>query len=91
MTEDARRQRNAEMLDDCDHVFGLKLAIVLAKMEAQGYRPRIQQSWRSVEEQRALHAAGRSHVMWGFHNVTGPNGEPQALAADVLDDDEDVS
>jgi hypothetical protein len=59
-------------------------------MEAQGFRPRIQDAHRTIEQQAVDVAAGHSTVLFSFHNVTGANGKPEALAVDMLDDDHPV-
>ena len=50
-------------------------------------RPRIQDAWRSPDDQLKAFNSGHSKLRFGFHNVTGPNGEKQSLAVDLLDDD----
>ena len=55
-------------------------------MEDQGFRPRIQDAHRTIEDQLKAFNGGFSKVKFGFHNVTGANGKPEALAADLLDD-----
>jgi hypothetical protein len=60
---------------------------VLGAMEAQGFRPRIQDAWRSPEDQLAAFNRGTSHLKFGFHNVTGAGGQRESLACDVIDDD----
>jgi hypothetical protein len=47
--------------------------------------------WRSIAAQEAAFAAGHSKLKFGFHNVTGANGRPEALAVDLLDDDAPVN
>jgi len=87
VTEADRKARNAQRLTECDPVFRLQLEGILAGLEAQGFRPRIQTAWRSLADQRAAATAGHSQLSWGFHNATQPDGTPDSLAADVLDDD----
>ena len=86
MTDTQRHQRNTTMLSECDRVFAARLRAVLDQLEADGFRPRIQQAWRSPAEQVLKVEQGYSAVRWGFHNATGGDGTPEALAADVLDD-----
>lgn len=87
MTDAARFERNRTMLTECERSFRTALASVLMQLQGEGFRPRIQCAWRSLEDQQAAYLSGTSHVLFGFHNVTAPDGTPQALAADVLDDD----
>lgn len=75
------------MLRECHATFAARLATLIAEMESLGYRPRIQQAWRSPIVELAAFKSGRSTVRWGFHCATSPEGKPEALAADVLDDD----
>ena len=87
MTDDLRRQRNAVKLLELHPVFGARILHLIGVMEAAGYRPRIQQAYRSLEEQQANLAKGTSEVIWSFHNATNEDGTPAALAVDLLDDD----
>ena len=87
MNEDQRTGHNRDLLQQCNGPFRQVLASVLATLQSLGYRPRIQCAWRSPEEELAAYNAGTSHVRWGLHNATTPDGQPDALAADVLDDD----
>ena len=86
MTDLQRQQRNGERLAECHPPFRDAVRRVLRALEADGYRPRIQCAWRSLEQQQLAYAAGRSHLRWGFHNATTPAGHPDALAVDILDD-----
>lgn len=87
MNETARTQRNSQRLDECFLPFATVLRRVLDTMEAQGFRPRIQDAWRSPEAQEHAVNTGKSKLRFGFHNATGAGGAKQALACDVLDDD----
>lgn len=87
MTEPDRLDRNRLRLQDCHAVFRDALARVLDDLHVQGFRPRIQDSWRSTEEELKAYTSGRSQVRRGFHSITDVDGLPAALAADVLDDD----
>lgn len=87
MTDAARHIRNGDRLRQCHPVMRDALRRVLHDLEADHYRPRIQDAWRSPALQLAAFAAGRSLVRWGFHCATDTTGHPEALAADVLDDE----
>ena len=87
MTEQQRKQNNAQRLTECNPAFRNKAAAILTDMEGHGWRPRIQEAWRSPARQRQLLADGFTKVRWGMHNATTDNGKPDALAVDVLDDD----
>lgn len=87
MLEAERKQRNYLKLQECHPAMRVRLAAVLAELESAGLRPRIQEAWRSPQDQLAAYNNGKSRVRFGFHNVTGANGVREALAADVWDDD----
>ena len=87
MDEAARRARNSQRLEELDPVFAGRVATIIGKLEKEGYRPRIQDAWRSPESQLLAFSSGHSLLRFGFHNVTGPGGEKQSLAVDLLDDD----
>lgn len=87
MTDEARRALNDARLGECYPTFAARIRTLLAALEADGFRPRIQCAWRSPAEQAEAKRTGRSKLAFGFHNVTGTNGQPEALAVDVLDDD----
>lgn len=86
MNEAARIARNTQRLTTLYPSFAKRLKRVIAKLESQGLRPRIQDAWRSPEDQRLAFEAGHSKLLFGFHNVTGSDGAPQALAVDLLND-----
>lgn len=88
MIEAQRILRNVARLGELYSTFEVKVRAMLDDLEGQGYRPRIQVAYRSLEEQLRAYATGKSKLKYGFHNVTGPNGTPQALAVDCLDDDQ---
>jgi hypothetical protein len=87
MTEEQRIARNTERLTELYPVFGEKIAAVIQDLESQGLRPRIQDAWRSPEDQLKAFESGHSKLKFGFHNVTGDDGSKQSLAVDMLDDD----
>lgn len=87
MKEPARLERNTQRLTECYPPMGVAVRRVLDRMEAQGFRPRIQHAWRSTEEQAQLFHKGTTKTLFGFHNVTGAGGAKESLACDVLDDD----
>jgi hypothetical protein len=87
MREVDRVARNRVRLQELYPTFGARLARVIVRLERAGLRPRIQDAWRSPADQLAAYKAGNSKLTFGFHNVTGAGGKPEALAADVLDDD----
>lgn len=86
MNEAERKQRNAIKLQELHPSIRGRMEAVLREMESFGYRPRIQEAWRSVKDQLAAYNAGKSKVKYGFHNTTARDGTKEALAADVWDD-----
>ena len=87
MKEADRNQRNTERLATLFPTFARRIARVIKSLESEGIRPRIQDAWRSPEDQRKAFDTGHSKLLFGFHNVTGPDGRPESLAVDLLDDD----
>jgi len=91
MNETARQERNRQRLTECFPASGAAMRRVLDRMEGQGFRPRIQHAWRSIEEQEQLFVKGFTKTKFGFHNVTAAGGAKESLACDVLDDDHPLS
>lgn len=87
MKEADRLARNKARLQELYPTFRNRLKRVIAELEADGLRPRIQDAWRSPEDQRKAYETGHSKLLFGFHNVTGAEGTPESLAVDLLDDD----
>jgi hypothetical protein len=87
MLETDRKLRNQNKLTEMHPVFRAKVAAVLQEMEKAGYRPRVQEAWRSPEDQMKAFRAGATRLQYGFHNVTAADGTKEALAADIIDDD----
>lgn len=87
MQEWQRQVRNGERLRECYPPFAQALKRVLHTLEQDGYRPRIQDAYRSPERQEEAYQRGYSSVRWSLHNARDVDGQPDALAADVLDDD----
>ena len=87
MNEADRMQRNLIKINELHPAIRPRMEAVLKEMERFGYRPRIQEAWRSPKDQLAAYNAGTSKIKYGFHNVTADDGTKEALAADVWDDD----
>ena len=87
MKEPDRLARNQQRLRQCFPTFRARVARVIRAMEELGFRPRIQDAHRTIEDQLKAFNTGRSDVKFGFHNVTGADGTPESLAVDLLDDD----
>jgi hypothetical protein len=91
VNDDDRKLRNSSRLQECFSTFRSRISAVIADLEAQGWRPRIQDAWRSPEDQLKAFRNGNSTLKFGFHNATGKNGEKESLAVDLLDDDAPLS
>jgi len=87
MQEIARKARNAQRLAELHPAFAARIGTVIASLEADGYRPRIQDGWRSPQAQLDAFNNGNSKLKFGYHNVTGAGGKPESLAVDLIDDD----
>ncbi|WIV97480.1 M15 family metallopeptidase domain-containing protein [Kinneretia aquatilis] len=91
MKEADRQLRNKTRMEELYPTFAARLHRVIQRLEDQGLRPRIQDAWRSPEDQLKAYNSGHSKLRFGFHNVTGKNGKKEALAVDLLDDDAPLS
>jgi hypothetical protein len=88
MNEKARQARNKQRLEEeCFPAFGAAVRRTLDRLEAQGFKPRIQDAFRTEAAQLEAFNNGFSKVKFGFHNVAGADGRFEALACDVLDED----
>lgn len=87
MTNEKLLERNARKLMECNPWLHGKVVAILKDLRGHGYRPRIQEAWRSPADQILACLEGRSKVRWGFHNATGKANLPDALAADIVLDD----
>jgi hypothetical protein len=87
LKEEARKARNSQKLAELFPTYAARIAAIIASLEADGYRPRIQDAWRSPESQLEAFNKGVSKLKFGYHNVTGPDGRTESLAVDLLDDD----
>jgi hypothetical protein len=86
MLEKDRLARNKLMLEQMYPTFRTRVEAVLKELESFGYRPRIQEAWRSPQAQMDAFRSGHSRLIYGFHNATAPDGTKEALAADIYDD-----
>ncbi|MDB5372419.1 MAG: hypothetical protein JWP04_1061 [Belnapia sp.] len=88
MDEPKRLARNQQRLAECHPRFAVRLQRAIAMLEKRGFRPRIQEAWRSKADQQIAFDTGHSKLQFGYHNGTGPNGEKLSLAVDLLEDDD---
>lgn len=87
MTDHDLAVRNAAKLAEINPAARPKFKAVLTDLQTHGWRPRIQCAFRSKRDQMAAFRSGASRVTWGYHNAMNAHGAPDALAADILDDD----
>jgi hypothetical protein len=87
LNEQQRKERNTDRLSELYKPFADQIASVIAELEGLGYRPRIQEAYRSPEDQMKAYRTGHSKLKYGFHNVTAASGKPEGLAVDLYDDD----
>jgi len=87
MKENVRIKWNTDKLEELYPSFRDKIAAIVSELESLGFRPRIQDAWRSREDQLKAFNSGNSRLKFGFHNVTGANGAKESLAVDMVDDD----
>lgn len=87
MDEIKRKERNRQRLAELYPAFRIRIEAVIADLENLQLRPRIQEAWRSPEDQLKAYESGHSQLKYGFHNVIAKDGTPEALAVDLLDDD----
>ncbi len=91
MLENERIARNQSKVVEMYPSFRVRVEAVLKELESAGYRPRVQEAWRSAAAQLEAYRNGYSQVMYGFHNVTASSGAKEALAADILDDNQPLT
>jgi hypothetical protein len=87
MNEERRKARNEQRLGELHPPFARRISQVIGDLEKAGYRPRIQEAYRSPEKQLEAYSSGHSKLKYGFHNVTADDGTPESLAVDLYDDD----
>src|SRR5688572_9601091 len=86
MLEKDRLARNLQMLAQMYPAFRTRVEAVIKTLESFGYRPRIQEAWRSPQAQMDAFRSGHSRLIYGLHNATAADGTKEALAADIYDD-----
>ncbi len=85
-----RNAENLTKLAECDLTFAGAALGILQDLESRGFRPWIRQSWRSPDDQELAFRFGQSEVLFGFHNFTGPHGEPRSFAIDIVENRDSV-
>lgn len=91
MKEADRKARNKQRLSECFPAFAKRVEAVIKDLEAQGFRPRIQDAHRSLADQLKAFKNGFSKTKFGFHNIMGAGGKSESLAVDLLDDDKPLT
>lgn len=87
MTEAQRYARNEAILAELWPPLATRVRTILSLLEGWGHRPRLQDGWRSLEDQKEKVRLRLSEVPWSLHNATGAGGRKEALAVHVYDDD----
>lgn len=82
---DSSKWAQDKKLQSLNPDFRVKVQRVMEELTRKGFQPTIFYGWRSTEVQMQLFKAGNSTVKFSFHNVTGPNGQPNSMAADIID------
>lgn len=77
--------------DDVNHLhpaFQRTVDAILVDMAALGWPARVYETHRTAERQAQLKAAGRSKVSWSLHQGEDAEGNPAALAVDIIHADD---
>ena len=90
MNDALRHERNKQRLGELHPWMRERVALLLVELESDGWKPRIQDAWRSPEDQKKAFDSGHSKLLYGYHNVTGPHGEMESFACDILREDDTV-
>ena len=64
---------------------GMHIPDLMRMMRGRGYPAQLVFTWRSLDTQDGMVAAGRSNAVFSYHNAVNDNGRHAALAADVVD------
>ncbi|HVP38573.1 MAG TPA: hypothetical protein VMS93_05245 [Candidatus Saccharimonadales bacterium] len=80
-----RGPRDRDKLARLHPVFAQRILAILSDLEAVGLRLSVKEGWRSPEEQLKGYKAGLRLRSFSYHNLTGERGQPEALAADLVD------
>jgi len=84
-TGDESRWTEQQKLASLEPEFRSHVLQLLEYLKQKGWQPRVIFGWRSPATQLRLKKLGRSQVIFGYHNVVGSDGQPAALAADIVD------
>jgi hypothetical protein len=86
MTTEQRRALNNERVQKIYPTLRPKILAIIRDLEGKGWQPIIDaQVYRTPQQQARLKAEKKSTVSYSFHTVTGPKGQPESLAADIVD------
>ncbi len=76
---------NLDKLKQLNPAFREKVKGVLLDLAGKGWQVVIATGWRSPAEQMDKYRHGYSKVTFSFHNCTTDAGQPDSLAADIVD------
>lgn len=86
MTTNQRHAVNAARVQLMHPKLRAKILAIICDMEGKGWQPIIDVGvYRTPAEQAEKKRLGFSKVSYSFHTVTGANGVPESLAADIVD------
>ncbi len=89
MREWRRKRRNVSELKLIHPNFAIRFVLLLRRMEARGWRPRMQGTWRHPDQQLIEFYAGRSRVRGPVAPHTGTiQVQPASLATHMYNDDD---
>jgi len=81
----AARWSQSKKLMSMDKALSGKVRIIIERLRARGFQPKIFYGWRSPAVQRKIYEAGNSKVLFSFHNAM-KNGQPNSYGADIVDE-----
>lgn len=87
MNDNERKSLNAQRVQKMHPWMRDNILAIIADLEAAGWQPIIDSGvYRTPAEQAQKVAQGYSKIYYSYHNVTGANGTPESLAADIVDE-----
>ena len=93
MTDADRFARNESKLQELHPWMRSRVMGLLVDLEHDGWKPRIQDAWRSPEDQKKAFESGHTKLLYGYHNVTRLEFNrviKEAFACDILREDDNV-
>jgi len=91
MLEILRQRRNANELSKLHPFVRGRYVELLSRLEKAGWRPRLQDTARSIAQQEKYYAQGLSRIRISGPHTNTLNGKSASLASHFLDDDRPLS